>query len=301
MAKKGSNRQDRLAALRAKLQQVDTGGGRGGFWKPKEGRSLIRILPEVGEMEFFFQTVGVHYLPNRQRVYCPRFTSHADLDPPLPCPFCEIVGELYNAGDDASKALAGKISRSKQYWMNIIVRDQEDLGPQIFTPGAMIMGKITALVNDPDYGDIYDVQSGVDITILREGTTRHNTNYDALARRESSPLHDDPDVVDDWLDRAADLSWVEVSMDPAEDRELSKGHAVYVLPYDRIVEEFDLEAIVEQGMEDLDEEFSDEDEEEDFQEEDDEFEEEEDDEEEEDEVRREVKVRRARRSRRRSR
>lgn len=279
--KKRMSREERLAKLREKLANTDIGGGGGGFWSPKEGRNVIRILPEVGEMDFFFQEVGRHNFPDSDdRVYCPRFTSGGELD----CPICEMVWELYDAGDNASKELAKQIRVRKSYWVNIINRDDETAGPQIFTPGVMIFSELTSLINDPDYGDIFNIEDGFDITIEREGTGRYDTVYYTRARPRPSPLSDDDAQIDQWLDAAKDLSYVEVSMDPEEDKDLAGDHAVYVLPYDRIVDDHDLDGL----MDILDEE--------DYEEEYEEDDYEDEDEEEEDEVEQEVR-RRARRRR----
>jgi hypothetical protein len=237
--KKASSNVDRLAAIREKLRKTDMGSGRGGFWSPKVGKNTIRILPEVGDMEFFYQTVGKHNFPpdGKRSVYCPQFTSQGELD----CPVCEVIDELKKAGDKASKELAGMLGLRKSYWMNVVDRANEDAGPQIYTPGVIVMGSISSLILDPDYGDITDLAKGVDITIEREGTGRE-TKYEVRPKPRTSPLHADQDVIEEWLEKAKDLTVVEVSDDPEEDRELSSGHVLWLMPYDRIISEFDLDA-----------------------------------------------------------
>ncbi len=230
---------DRLAKIKEKLKNTDmSSGGGGGFWAPPVGKSVIRILPEVGEMEYFFQTVGKHILSadGKKSVYCPDFTSEGELD----CPVCELVDDLRKEKDAASKQLVGQLARRRSYWMNVIVRGSETAGPQIYTPGVQVFSSLTSVIEDPDYGDITDVEKGYDITIEREGTGL-DTEYEVRPRRNPSKLSDDPDLVDEWLRKARDLSYVEMTDDPEEDKDISKGHAVWVLPYDRIVREYDLE------------------------------------------------------------
>lgn len=241
-AQTGKARQDRLALLRDKLKHTDMGGGgSAGFWSPKEGRSVIRILPEAGEMEYFFQEVGRHNFPpdNKKSVYCPKFTSHNA----LPCPVCEIVDDLYK-GDKALQAMAGNLRVRKSYWMNVIVRGtkegEEDSGPFIYTPGQTVFSSVAALISDPDYGDIMSPTEGLDIIVERTGQGLQ-TEYQVKPRRNSSPLSNDEKQIDDWLAKARDLTWVEVGDDPEQDKELGKGHSLYLLPYDRIVKEFDLD------------------------------------------------------------
>lgn len=235
--KKSTNRVDRLAALREKLAKTDLKSGGGGFFSPPDGRSVIRILPEVGSMGFFYQQVGTHMLPgmdNKKQFYCPNYTSEGE----LPCPICDYVEELKRAGDKASLSLAASLRVKRKFWMNVIDRERESVGPQIFTPGVMVFSQISSLVSDPDYGDIYDINKGIDLIIERKGKNL-DTEYQVKPRRDSTPLHKDEDVVNEWLEKARDLTPVEVSDDPSEDKELSKGHAVFVLPYERLQREFE--------------------------------------------------------------
>ena len=228
---------EKVKALRDKLKAQDLGGGGAGFYSPKLGENTIRILPETGDMEFFFQPVGRHFFPDKRVVYCPGFTSEKD----LPCPVCEIVRELHQIGDKQSKKLASSLGLRRAWWMNVINRDNEDAGPLVFTPGVMVFNSIISLINDPDFGDITDIDDGADIIINRDGTGI-DTSYEVHGRRKETTLTDDDELLEEWLDKAKDLSYVEVSEDPGEDEELSEGHAIHVVPYDRIVDEFGLDS-----------------------------------------------------------
>jgi hypothetical protein len=256
------SRAERLAKMQAKLKNVDLGGGGAGFWSPKEGKSIIRILPEIGkeelsfvmvdpetgkdtefvvephgEMEYFFQPVGKHSFPpdGKKHCYCPKFTSEGQLD----CPVCDLTGDLWK-GDKASKALAKELGLRKAFWMNIIVRGDDKAGPKIFTPGVKIFTAIQSIISDPDYGDITDLADGLDITVERSGTG-FETEYSVTPRRKSSPVSEDPNLILEWMAKAKDLSYVEVSDDPEEDKELAGEHAVWVMPYDRISREMELD------------------------------------------------------------
>lgn len=237
MARSKSDRSKRLEAVKKKLASTNYGGS-GGYWKPKQGRNVIRILPGVGEMEdFFWQDVGRHYLPNISKSFtCLSFTIGEE------CPICEFVDGLYKAGDEESKKLAGEMRVRRQFWMNIINRadTEEDASPLIFTPGPMIFKQVASLIQDPDYGDaVFDPDEGLDLIITRTGEML-NTEYDVKARRNESPLSEDPDLIDKWLEEAKDLSVVELTDDVSEDAELLGDDVVVtVLPYDRLKEEFE--------------------------------------------------------------
>jgi hypothetical protein len=234
--KAAPSRQDRLAALRDKIAKTDLRTGGGGFFSPPDGRSVIRILPEVGKMSFFYQQVGTHMLPgsdNKKQFYCPDFTSEGE----LPCPICEYVEELKKAGDKASLALASSLRVKRKFWMNIIDRDHEGQGPQIYTPGVMVFGQISSLIGDPDYGDIFDPENGIDLIIEKKGQ-KLETEYQVKPRRQGTLLNEDPDIVKEWLEKARDLTPVEVSDNKEDDADLSKGHILFVLPYERLDREF---------------------------------------------------------------
>jgi hypothetical protein len=51
------SRADKLAALREKMAKVDVSTGNAGFLRLKDGRNVIRIMPEVEDMQFFFQAL----------------------------------------------------------------------------------------------------------------------------------------------------------------------------------------------------------------------------------------------------
>lgn len=236
---------ERLRRLQEKLGAIDTGWERD-FWRPAQGRNIIRILPPVGEMELFFQLVGKHYnLPGERGLasdYCPLFTLEGD----EPCPICDLVSEL-RKGSVQDQALAKKIGLSRGYWMNIVVRDPNEKrpgttgeGPYVYTPGVTVIEQIRTLVNSPDYGDISDPVHGIDLYVDRGGEGR-NTKYLVNARRlMDSPLHVDEAVAQAWLDKAVDLTPVLLSNNPSEDAEVAEGVFVAVLPYERLLEKYGL-------------------------------------------------------------
>jgi hypothetical protein len=241
MAQQDPKIAERLAKLRAKMASVDTGNNKG-FWSPPANDSVIRILPEIGRMEFFFQEVGQHFIPGEKNlsVICPNFTTSGQFD----CPICELVSQLWK-GDETDKELAKKLRHDRKFWMNIVVRSKEDQGgdtgdgPFIFTPGVTIFGSIQALVNNPTMGDITHELYGLDLIINKKGE-KLNTEYKVFNRptRSDIPLHTDVAKMDDILEKAVDLSWVMLSENPEEDKDLAGGHIVKLLPYDRMLDEY---------------------------------------------------------------
>ena len=249
---KVESRDERLKRVREKLSKTEFSSWKGTpTWKPKAGRNVIRILPGAGKMgDFFWQDVGSHYPPGSNKGFiCPDFTIGEK------CPICEFADSLFQAGDDESKDLARNLKKRKQFWMNIIDREDEDRGVQIYKPGTTVFQAIAALINDPDYGEIYDPDNGQDVIIKRAGTGI-DTKYDVMVRPKPSSLHSDPEKVDEWLDSAPDLSPVGLTDNSSEDDNITKNeegwviNPVAIMPYDRLNAEFhqiDLDAAENSG------------------------------------------------------
>ncbi len=233
-ARKGSSA-DRLRRLMEKVQSIDLGGG--GFWKPPVGRTTIRILPEAGGMDYFFVEVGSHYLGGKPHK-CPKICT----DGAEECPICDVNEALFQAGD---KEAAKDFRASRSFWMNIVVRGKEENGPAIFTPGVLIFQNLVSLIADPDYGDITDIEEGFDIKIDREGEGRQ-TKYQVRAARNPSPLSDDEDDAEEWLEAAKDLQEFVSSQ---------------VLDYDALAKVAGVEVYLEEGVESITEDDDDEEEE----------------------------------------
>jgi hypothetical protein len=243
--KQKADRGDVAAALLAKMEGMDLNVGFGSdFWAPPQGLTTLRILPPVGEMEFFFQQVGNHRLPGGEMIYCPHFTTDGEDE----CPICAFVDQLYKKGGK-NKEVAKQLRVGRRYWMNIILRDLEQEkstgmgssaeGPKVFTPGVQVFGMLQTLVLHPDYGNIADEYEGFDIVLKREGE-RLETTYDVMPRSKSCQLMPDDDQMDEICDGAIDLSPLFLSNDPGEDDELDdpeRPALVKLLPWDRMVDE----------------------------------------------------------------
>jgi hypothetical protein len=212
-------RQQRREAMLQRMSQHKSQGGGTDYWKPEEGKNIIRILPEVGNMDMFFQVVGRHNVvvgKEEKSILCPNTTTDGDLE----CPLCQWQKQLYKAGE---KEDASNIRVKDTFQMNILVREVDKDGrvtgtvmdsdgtPKVyvFTPGIKIFESLTGIVADPDFGDITDLEAGRDISIDRKGKTLNDTKYEVRPRGKSSPACDDPETMEAVLGKARDLSEIE--------------------------------------------------------------------------------------------
>lgn len=178
----------RLEAMRARMSQHHSQSGGFNYWKPAvDGKEIVRILPPVGNMGYFWQEVGTHELHKGEDglVRCPRFTTGEE----RPCPICEMADQAYRENDiELSKSL--RVRRA--YHMNVMLRaakntDKEDQGPLIWTPGIQVFEKLAEIVGDPEYGDITDLYNGCDLMVARKGSGLA-TEYHINPRRDRSSL-----------------------------------------------------------------------------------------------------------------
>lgn len=244
MNKNVSNKNaDRLAAILSRMKDTDVYSGEGNtkFLKLPEGVTRIRILPEVGDMPFgeFYQEVGMHYLPDDTREYCPAFTTRGA----VACPICEVCNTLYRSGSAVNKELAKKLRVSKQYWMNVIDRGDEDAGPQILAAGPMIFNYISAHVSDPEFGDITDPDDGMDASIDRVGLSM-DTKYSVRCGPRTSPISADPAQANEWLDAASDLTVGVLTGDEEEDAGIMEDYTIWVKNYDMMAAVYSPEALL---------------------------------------------------------
>jgi hypothetical protein len=206
--------------------------GGSGFWKPKpDTTSIIRILPETGNMDVFWQEVGYHYPPGEgaSSIMCPAFTT----DEAEECAICEHR----EASWQTDKEEARKWYTRRTYRVNILVRRKEADddgkkydGPFVFTPGVTVFEQLEAIIGDDDYGDITSMQEGLDLKLTRAGSTREDTKYSVLPAVKKTPLvgkagKPDEERIAEVMAAARDLSEVVETL-PSSDELLAAAGLV---------------------------------------------------------------------------
>jgi len=72
---------------------------------------------------------------------------------------------LWQEGTDESKKMGKSLFVRQRFFSPVVVRGEEDAGVRIWGYGKTIYEALLGYVLNPDYGDITEVQTGVDFTL----------------------------------------------------------------------------------------------------------------------------------------
>ena len=194
-----------LAKMKEKLQELESGGKRKSdnvFWRPTEGDQDIRLVPtEDGDP---FKVYHFHYNlgeASRGGVLCPKRQYGEG------CPICEFASKLWQEGTDDSKKMAKNLFVRQRFFTPVVVRGEEEGGVRVWGYGKTIYETLLGLVLNPDYGDITDVDTGVDFgltyTLPKAKGAFPQTNL--VPKRKSSALAKTKGAVKDILESVPDI------------------------------------------------------------------------------------------------
>jgi len=193
---------DKMRAKMEALQSKGGGGGDGVFWKPQEGSQDIRIVPTPdGDpfKEYYF-----HYNLGKNPGFLSPYRMYG-VDDPLN----SFVRSLFRDGTKESRKIALDLMAKQRFFAPVIVRGEEEKGVRIWGFGKKAYEQLLGLILNPEYGDITDVDQGIDITLKygkSEGDRFPSTTL--TPRRRSSSLC--PDNIGgskkctEWLDNIPD-------------------------------------------------------------------------------------------------
>lgn len=178
-----------ISKMRNKLDNLKGGGKQTNakFWSPQEGVQTIRILPTTDGDPF--KTFFFHYGLAKESILCPKGNFGE------PCPICDFVSKLYNDKDEESRELASKIVKKQRFYTPILVRGDEKEGPKVWGYSKSTYQFLIETVLNPEYGDITDLDTGVDIDLeygKKSGKKWPETKL--VLKRRSSPMCKDMDA-----------------------------------------------------------------------------------------------------------
>ncbi len=184
-----------MSMLRKKLDRMQGNSQRSAaFWKPQEGRNVIRIVPWKDRPEWPFIEMQFHYLGGR--------TQLSPLTNGNPDPIQEFADSLIAEGGKDGWQQAKPFRAKLRTYVPIIDRADPSAGVQFYSFGKTVYKSLLTFMDDPDIGDITDVEEGFDIVVNYTPRDKSDTNFpvtEVHIRPKACPLHDDPDTVENWL------------------------------------------------------------------------------------------------------
>lgn len=205
-----------MAKMKAKLQELESGGRQKSdnvFWKPQEGDQDIRLVPtEDGDP---FKVFHFHYNLGeaaRGGVLCPKRQFGDN------CPVCDFASKLWQEGTDDSKRMAKSLFVRQRFFSPVIVRGEEEQGVKIWGYGKTIYETLLGLVLNPDYGDITDVDQGVDFTLTYTlpKTKGAFPQTNLVPKRKSSALAATKTGIKEFINNVPDINTLFTRKSPAE-------------------------------------------------------------------------------------
>jgi hypothetical protein len=171
------------------------------FWRPKVGKTVIRILPSKFNKENPFREVFFHYGFTKGPILA--LSNWGEKDP-----IEEFVKSLRKSPDKEDWTMAGKISPKMRIFVPIIVRGEEEKGTRLFEFGALIYKQLLSIAVDDDYGDFTDIIEGRDITIegVEEVTMgRKGVKCTVIVKPKTTPITNDSDLLEKLLNEQPDI------------------------------------------------------------------------------------------------
>lgn len=148
-----------LDLIKKKLTQLQTNSNRSAYqWKPQPGKTQIRVVPYQHNKDNPFVELLFHYNVGKKSYMSLETFGEED-------PICEFAEQLKSTGDKEDWKLGKKLEPSMRTYVPIIVRGAEKEGVKFWGFGKEVYKELLSIINDPDYGDITDLDSGHDVVI----------------------------------------------------------------------------------------------------------------------------------------
>ena len=124
------------------------------------------------------------------------------------CPICDFASKLWQEGTDDSKKMAKSLFVRQRFFSPVIDRDNEEAGVRIWGYGKTIYETLLGLVLNPDYGDITDVDNGVDFTLTYTlpKTKGAFPQTNLVPKRKSSALAKNKSTIKERLESVPEIS-----------------------------------------------------------------------------------------------
>ena len=193
-----------MKKMREKLTTLQSNSERRSdkFWRPEDGETTIRILPPPDGDPF--KDFWFHYNVGKNPGFLSPKKNFGEDDP-----LDSFIRQLYKEGSEDSVKMAKNLSARQRFFAPVVVRGEEDKGVRLWGFGKMAYRELLNLVLNPEYGDITDVNEGVDLVInygKPAGAQFPQTTI--TPRRRNSPLAEKEEDVQSLLEQVPDYNTV---------------------------------------------------------------------------------------------
>jgi hypothetical protein len=185
--------QERLSSLK------NRGNQKNNMWKPQEGEQTIRIVPTADGDPF--RDYWFHYGVGNSPGFLSPKRNFGEEDP-----LDAFVRSMWKENTDESIKMAKDLGAKQRFFCPVIVRGEEAAGARVWGFSKTVYEDIIRLILNPEYGDITDVDTGIDLTITygkKPGETYPRTKV--TPKRRSSPLAPSAEQITGVLDGVPDL------------------------------------------------------------------------------------------------
>jgi len=183
-------------AIRKKLDRLSGNNrSRNVMWRPIEGEEhTVRLISFPDNDGQPFKELQFYYnIPGQRGLLAPSQFGHRD-------PIQDLINKLRDEGTKESYDMAKKLYPKMRVYAAVIVRGEEDKGPQIWGFGKTVYQKLLSLMLDEDYGDITDPSTGRDIKVVCTKNPGQQWAMTAvLPRGRSTALSTDDSQAAEWM------------------------------------------------------------------------------------------------------
>lgn len=192
-----------IDAIRGRLNKLQNTQRKSDLlWKPKPGKTQLRIVPYKFAPDNPFIELYFHYNVNNKTYLSPISFGRPD-------PIVEFADKLKRMGDKDDWKAAKAMEPKLRTFVPVIVRGEEAKGVQFWGFGKTVYQEILGYIADPDYGDITEPTSGRDITIEYVSAQDAGTSYPVTTIRmkpNTSPLTENQDDLVKFIDGQTEIT-----------------------------------------------------------------------------------------------
>ena len=203
-----------MDAIRRKLGQLSGANSkRNIMWRPEEGEeTTVRLIAYPNNDGQPFKELMFYYnIGNNPGLLAPYQFGNPD-------PIQELINKLRDDGSKESYELAKKLYPKMRCFAPVIVRGEEDKGVRLWAFGKQIYQSLLNYMLDEDYGDITDVDQGVDFTLTYTlpKTKGAFPQTNLVPKRKSSALAATKSGIKEFISNVPDVNTLFARKSPAE-------------------------------------------------------------------------------------